>query len=104
MLLSKNKDRKLRKKLLMLEVEKKQIKILFIKLMNDSTLENKQKKLILSYLNSKLQKGFSKSKIMKRCLLTGKARLMYKRFKVSRVKLKDMLDYGLIPGYSKAVW
>ena len=104
MILSKNKDKALRQKLLKLEVDKKQLKVLFIKLMNDATLKNDQKKIILKYFNSKLQKKSSKSKLMKRCLLTSKSRLMYKRFKVSRVKLKDMLDYGLIPGYNKAVW
>lgn len=104
MILSKNKDKALRQKLLRLEVNKKQIKILFIKLMNDNTLKNEQKKVILKYFNSKLQKKSSKSKLLKRCLITSKSRLMYKRFKISRVKLKDMLDYGLIPGYSKAVW
>ena len=57
-----------------------------------------------SFFNYQLKNRTSKTKIVRRCLLTYKARVMYKKFKISRVKLKNMLDLNLIAGYKKAVW
>lgn len=104
MILSKNKDKLLRKKLERVELKKKELKIVFVNLMNDSSIFPEQKKLVVKELVRKLHKRTSKSRVMKRCLLTNKARVMHKSFKISRVKLKDMLEFGLVPGYKKAVW
>lgn len=104
MILSKNKDKLLRKKLNRIELRKKELKIVFVRLMSDSSLSAEKKKLVVKQLVKKLHERTSKSKVMKRCLLTNKARVMHKSFKVSRVKLKDMLEFGLVPGYKKAVW
>jgi ribosomal protein S14 len=99
-----SKDKKLRKKLERVEVDRRQLKFLFVHLMNLKKLSDKKKQNYIYYLLPRLTKRSSKSKLLKRCLLTYKARTAYKVFKMSRMKLKEMLSLGLIPGCRKAVW
>ena len=39
-----------------------------------------------------------------RCNLTGRSRGVYRRFGLSRISLREMVNNGLIPGVSKASW
>jgi ribosomal protein S14 len=99
-----NKDIKLRKKLLATEFDKKQLKFVFIRTLNYKGIARDEKKIIVNYFTSKNKNYSTKTKIVNRCLETSKARVMHKSFKISRMKLKNMLDMGIIPGYKKAAW
>jgi ribosomal protein S14 len=103
MKLSANKDKKLRKKLSQLELEERQYKYLRVNVLNFPDYKQ-DCNVYKHYFNARLKKRISKTKLVRRCLLTYKARVMYKKFKISRVKLKYMLDLNLIAGYKKAVW
>lgn len=46
----------------------------------------------------------SKTKIVHRCIMTGRARGAIRPFGINRVMLKDMLEEGLVPGWRKAQW
>jgi len=47
----------------------------------------------------------SKTKTVRRCVLTGRARVNYsKYFRVSRVKIREIIETGAFPGISKACW
>ena len=39
-----------------------------------------------------------------RCALTGRARGNYRKFKLCRIKLRDLASEGQIPGMVKASW
>lgn len=39
-----------------------------------------------------------------RCAVTGRPRAFYRRFKLSRIVLRQMASYGMLPGVKKASW
>ena len=58
------------------------------------------------YFKSTLYK-FKKSsrvKVVRRCVLSNRSRGVLRPFGISRIYLREMMQFGLIPGYSKAVW
>jgi ribosomal protein S14 len=61
----------------------------------------KQKK--IHPLNFKLFKGSRKTQIIQRCVLTNRGRGTMRNFCLSRIKLKQFLTVGLIPGYTRSV-
>ena len=46
----------------------------------------------------------SATRIRNRCLVTGRARGVYRKFNISRIMLREMAAEGLIPGVHKASW
>ena len=52
----------------------------------------------------KLPRNSSKVRLRRLCALTGRARGVYRKFKLSRMQLRDMALDGLIPGMKKASW
>lgn len=56
---------------------------------------------------SKLQKiprNANLNRIRNRCELTGRPRGVYRDFKLSRNKFRELANNGLIPGVTKASW
>ena len=49
-------------------------------------------------------KRSSKVKVVRRCVLSNRGRGVLRPFGISRIYLREMMQFGLIPGYSKAVW
>lgn len=39
-----------------------------------------------------------------RCALTGRPRGVYRKFKLSRIKLRELASSGMIPGVVKSSW
>ena len=58
------------------------------------------------YINklNKLNRNSSKIRVKNRCILTGRARSVYKLFRVSRIKFRELASQGKIPGVTKASW
>lgn len=46
----------------------------------------------------------SRTRIHNRCELTGRPRAYYRKFKMCRIKLRDLASSGQIPGCVKASW
>jgi small subunit ribosomal protein S14 len=46
----------------------------------------------------------SATRIRNRCMITGRARGVYRKFNISRIMLREMAAGGLIPGVRKASW
>src|SRR5262249_23325526 len=46
----------------------------------------------------------SASRGRKRCAITGRSRGVYRKFGLSRVKIREVVNRGEIPGVSKASW
>jgi len=52
----------------------------------------------------KLPRNSSKSRMRNRCALTGRPRGYYRRFGLSRNKLRELMMRGEVPGVVKASW
>ena len=84
---------------------KKLNKFLFIYLVNKNLQKNLFNKNLIYYFN--LLKLFNKKSlrfITRRCLLTNRSRAVYRRFNLSRLVLRNLIQFGVLPGYKKAVW
>lgn len=53
---------------------------------------------------SKLPRNSSKVRQRNRCKVTGRPRGFYRKFKVSRIALRELAAFGLIPGVKKSSW
>jgi small subunit ribosomal protein S14 len=53
---------------------------------------------------AKLPRNSSKTRIHHRCELSGRSKGYYRKLKVSRIALRDLANFGQIPGMTKASW
>ena len=107
MLFSKVKDLNLRLKFSKLELKKRVDKYVKLNILIKSTLlkgDQKRRAFILKSLYSETKIGGSKVKITQRCILTNRPRGAQRSHLISRNIFRDMLQFGIIPGYKKAVW
>lgn len=51
-----------------------------------------------------LPRDASPTRVRSLCALTGRSRGVYKKFKLSRIKLRELALEGKIPGMRKASW
>lgn len=53
---------------------------------------------------SALPRNGAKSRYRNRCEVTGRARGVYRKFKLSRIKLRELGSFGRVPGLTKSSW
>ena len=53
---------------------------------------------------AKLPRNSSKVRIRNRCELTGRPRGVYRKFRISRIALRDLASMGRVPGVIKSSW
>lgn len=53
---------------------------------------------------AELPRNSSSTRVRSRCLLTGRPRAVYRKFKLSRIALRELASAGLIPGMTKSSW
>ena len=53
---------------------------------------------------AKLPRNSSKTRIHHRCELTGRSKGFYRKTKLSRIMLRDLSNWGQVPGMTKASW
>jgi small subunit ribosomal protein S14 len=53
---------------------------------------------------AKLPRNSSKVRIKHRCGLSGRSKGFYRKLKLSRIALRDLANFGQIPGMTKASW
>jgi small subunit ribosomal protein S14 len=53
---------------------------------------------------AKLPRNSSKVRIHHRCELSGRSKGFYRKTKLSRIALRDLANFGQIPGMTKASW
>jgi len=104
MLSSKIKDLKLRKKTYNTEIAKSVSKFMFINILNNKLIDQDLKKKVVFRLIRLLNKGESKTKVVRRCTITARSRVSHRKLRISRIKLREMLRSGILPGYTKAIW
>lgn len=100
MLSSKIKDYRLRKAL-----KKNELKQTYLKFITINSLNKKS--LFCKYLPnhpSLKAKNFSSIKLVRRCVLSNRSRGSIRPFNISRIKLRELMQFGIVPGYRKSVW
>jgi small subunit ribosomal protein S14 len=53
---------------------------------------------------SALPRNANPTRVRNRCELTGRSRAYYRKFRLSRIMLRDLANKGLIPGVTKSSW
>lgn len=104
MLSAKVKNLKIRKKLYNIELNKNLAKFLFTNILGNRSLNRSLKKKASLFLLKLLNKRSSKTRITRRCSLVNRNRVSDRKLGISRIKLREMLHAGIIPGFSKAMW
>jgi small subunit ribosomal protein S14 len=63
-----------------------------------------QERLAAQMQLSALPRNSSATRIRNRCEVTGRSRGVYRKFKLSRIKLREYGSFGRIPGLIKSSW
>ncbi len=53
---------------------------------------------------AELPRNSSPVRVRNRCELSGRPRAYYRKFRLSRIALREMASQGLIPGMTKSSW
>jgi len=53
---------------------------------------------------AKLPRNSSKTRIHHRCELSGRSKGYYRKLRLSRIALRDLSNFGQVPGMTKASW
>jgi small subunit ribosomal protein S14 len=53
---------------------------------------------------AKLPRNSSPTRIRNRCSITGRPRAVYRKFKLSRLALRELASSGALPGVVKSSW
>lgn len=72
-------------------------------IMNDSNLSSEER-YEASIKLQKLPRNSSPSRVVRRCQITGRPHAVYRKFGLSRNKLRELAMKGDVPGLVKASW
>ncbi|MEM7784826.1 MAG: 30S ribosomal protein S14 [Planctomycetota bacterium] len=53
---------------------------------------------------SQLPRNSNPNRLKRLCKLTGRSRGVYRKFGISRIKIRELADKGFIPGLKKSSW
>jgi small subunit ribosomal protein S14 len=70
---------------------------------NDKTVDETER-LIARLKLAELPRNGNPTRIRNRCELTGRSRGFYRKFRLSRIMLRELGNKGLIPGLTKSSW
>ena len=70
---------------------------------NDKSVDETER-LIARLKMAELPRNGNPTRIRNRCELTGRSRGFYRKFRLSRIMLRDLANKGLIPGVTKSSW
>ena len=95
-----------------IEKDKKKRKLFLKNLKKRSRLKLKLKDKNLDFKDrletqfkiNKLPKNSSKVRLKNRCVISGRSHSVLRIFKISRIKIRELIAMGLIPGVRKSSW
>lgn len=70
---------------------------------NDRTLPQEERFAARLKL-AELPRNSAPNRIRNRCEISGRPRAFYRKFKISRIALRDLASNGMIPGMVKSSW
>ena len=85
-------------------VQKNAAKYAKLKAIADDESKDETERLIARLKMAELPRNGNPTRIRNRCELTGRSRGFYRKFRLSRIMLREMGNKGLIPGLTKSSW
>ena len=70
---------------------------------NDES-KDETERLIARLKMAELPRNGNPTRVRNRCELTGRTRAVYRKFRLSRIMLRELGNKGLIPGLTKSSW
>ena len=70
---------------------------------NDESVDETER-LIARLKMAEVPRNGNPTRIRNRCELTGRSRAYYRKFRLSRIMLRELANKGLIPGVAKSSW
>ena len=90
-----------RRKKLVLQYASKYAKLKAVA--NDKSLDDSERT-IARLKMAELPRNANPTRVRNRCELTGRSRAVYRKFRLSRIMLRELGNQGLIPGLTKSSW
>jgi small subunit ribosomal protein S14 len=75
-----------------------------LKAIADDESRDETERLIARLKMAELPRNANPTRIRNRCELTGRSRAYYRKFRLSRIMLRELANKGLIPGVVKSSW
>ena len=75
-----------------------------LKAIADDESRDETERLIARLKLAEVPRNGNPTRIRNRCELTGRSRAYYRKFRLSRIMLRDLANKGLIPGLVKSSW
>ena len=94
-----NKNEK-RKKL----VQKYAAKYARLKAVADDESLDETERLVARLKLAEIPRNGNPTRVRNRCQMTGRSRAYYRKFRLSRIMLRELANKGLIPGVTKSSW
>ena len=70
---------------------------------DDQSLDDGER-LIARLKLAEVPRNGNPTRVRNRCELTGRSRAYYRKFRLSRIMLRELANKGLIPGVTKSSW
>ena len=70
----------------------------------DDESKDETERLIARLKMAEIPRNANPTRIRNRCELTGRSRAYYRKFRLSRIMLRELANKGLIPGVIKSSW
>ena len=85
-------------------VQKYAAKYAKLKAIADDESKDETERLIARLKLAEVPRNGNPTRVRNRCELTGRSRAYYRKFRLSRIMLRDLANKGLIPGVIKSSW
>ena len=85
-------------------VQKHAAKYAKLRAIADDESKDETERLIARLKMAELPRNGNPTRVRNRCELTGRSRAYYRKFRLSRIMLRELANKGLIPGVVKSSW
>ena len=85
-------------------VQKHAAKYAKLKAIADDESKDETERLIARLKLAEVPRNGNPTRVRNRCELTGRSRAYYRKFRLSRIMLRELANKGLIPGVVKSSW
>jgi small subunit ribosomal protein S14 len=85
-------------------VQKNAAKYAKLRAIADDESRDETERLIARLKMAELPRNGNPTRVRNRCEITGRSRAYYRKFRLSRIMLRELANKGLIPGVVKSSW
>ena len=75
-----------------------------LKAIADDESRDDTERLIARLKMAEIPRNGNPTRIRNRCAVTGRPRAVYRKFRLSRIMIRELGNKGLIPGLTKSSW